>query len=40
VLLVADAGTSEVVDEAGARGVGDGSAFASVVPWTLCILEG
>jgi hypothetical protein len=40
VLLVADAGTSEVIDEAGARGVGDGSAFASVVPWTLCILEG
>ncbi len=40
VLLVADAGTSEVLDEAGARGVGDGSAFATLVPWTLCLLEG
>ncbi|MBL8603163.1 MAG: hypothetical protein JNK72_14665 [Myxococcales bacterium] len=35
VLFVADAGTGEVLDLEGARSVGDGSAFASVVPWTM-----
>jgi len=40
LLLVADAGTGEVYDEAGARGVGDGSAFATLVPWTLCVVGG